>query len=165
MHHICKEKRGMISPNAFTQHVYALHRLLLPPLREPAGGPQPAAGSPGPGPRQAGTASGTANPADTHTATVGGRAARSPPKCPEESKGLTAPNKQCSWPLGMAWKCTTYVYECHVPVTVGHDGLYESRAAGEAVLPVGTSGAVVADKHAPLHCWHQPTPLKRKQTL
>lgn len=66
--------------------------LSLPPLTEPAGGLQPAAGSPEPGSREAGVASGTVNPTVARTATAGGSAARLPPTCQEVSETLTAPD-------------------------------------------------------------------------
>lgn len=45
-------------------------------------------------------------------------------------------------------------------VTVCHDGPHEPRADSKAALPVVTSGAVVANKHAPFHRRHEPTPLR-----
>lgn len=57
------------------------------------------------------------------------------------------------------WSSAAQYIDISWSLTVCHDGLYESRAAGEAVLPVVTSGVVVTHEHAPLQRRHQPTPL------
>lgn len=44
-------------------------------------------------------------------------------------------------------------------LTVCHNGSCESRAGGETVLPVVSSGIVVTHKHTPLQWGHQPSPL------
>ncbi len=129
------------------QHdVYDHHRFFLPPLTEPAGGLQPAAESPEPGSRAADTASETVNPTDTHTATVEGSAAHSPPMCQEVSETLTAPDTQFKFKSAHGICACLYSDR----LTVCHDGSCESRAVGETVLPVVTSGIVVTHKHTPL---------------
>lgn len=143
---------------------------LLPPLTELAGGLQPAAQSPEPESRAADTTSWTVNLAGTRTATAGGSAARSPPMCRGVSETLTAPHTHThTWNSNQLTGSVIYlelysIYEHQLInsdrlVTIGHDGLYDCRAGGEAVLPVVTSGTVVAHKHTPLQCRHQPTPL------
>lgn len=81
-HQICRERHVVFGQHAFYQHVDAYYRLFLPPLLEPADGLWPAARTPRPGPRE------PVNPTDTHTAIVGGNAARSPPTCQEASETL-----------------------------------------------------------------------------
>ena len=147
-----------MSSNYFND-VYDYHRFLLPPLIEPTGGLQPAAGSPQPGSRGADTASRTVNPTDTRTATGGGSAARSPPMCPEVSETLS---NRYTVQVESVLSSTEHQHQrIHSDrlVTVCHDGSYESRAGGETVLPVLTSGTVVTHKHTPLQGRHQPTPL------
>lgn len=134
--------------------------IFLPPQIEPAGALYPAERFPDPGPRQAAAASGSATHCDACRTTGGGSGARSPPTCPEGSETLVPRGDDTTWIENLG--STSHLFTFNL--TVGHDGLYKTRAGGKAVLPVVASGVVVADKHTPFHSAHQPTPLKGKKT-